>query len=161
MAKSNFIKDNQNLIITTVVIFLSYKKIILPLMEKLGLTKSQAESNILSETTNPNSPWSPLYWKSAGPGALILTDNAANSFAETIYNAPGWLYDDFEKVLAVFKQLKSKSQVSFLVDRFNEKYNKDLLLWLQGGSFLDWPSDRFSSDQVGQLIDYVNNLKSE
>jgi hypothetical protein len=31
---------------------------------------------------------------------------------------------------------------------------------MQGGSWIDWPADRFSSDQVGQLIDYVKNLKS-
>lgn len=160
MAKTNFFKENQSLIITGVVIFLSYNKIILPLMEKLGLTKTKSELDILSESTNPNSAWSPLYWQSAGRGALILTDNAVNEFCETIYNSVGYVYDDFEKVLAVFKQLKSKSQVSFLVDRFNQKYNKDLLLWLQGGTFLDWPSDRFSSSQVGQLIDYVKSLKS-
>jgi hypothetical protein len=160
MEKNNFIKDNQNLIITGVVIFLSYKKIILPLMEKLGLTKSQAETNILEESTNPNSAWSPLYWKSAGSGALILTNNAADKFCDEIWNSVGYFSDDFEKVLGIFKQLKSKSQVSFLVDRFNQKYTKDLLVWLQGGSWIDWPADRFSSDQVGQLIDYVKNLRS-
>jgi hypothetical protein len=75
----------------------------------------------------------------------------------TIWNSVGYFYDDFDAVLGVFKQLSTKTQVSQLVEKFNQKYKKDLLIWLKGDL---WPSDRYSNEQVNQLIQLVKNYKN-
>lgn len=158
MAKSNFLKDNSSLIIGLVVVYFGYTKIIKPLLEGVGLSKSEAELEIERQTSNPASPWNPNYWRKGG--ATIITNSQVEKFVNTIWNAPGYVYDDFDAVLGVFKQLKTKSQVSYLADKFNQLKGKDLLNWLQGGGALSWPADRFSADQVNQLIKYVNGLKN-
>jgi hypothetical protein len=90
----------------------------------------------------------------------MITTSKVQQFVNTIWNAPGYISDDFDAVLGVFKQLKTKSQVSYLAHKFNEIKGKDLLNWLQGGGALSWPADRFSAEQVNQLIKYVNGLKN-
>ena len=158
MAKSNFLKDNSSLIIGLVVIYFGYTKVIKPLLEGVGLSKSEAEIEIEQQTSNPSSPWNPNYCRKGG--ATIITNSQVQKFIDTIWNAPGYTFDDFDAVLGVFKQLKTKSQVSYLADKFNQAKGKDLLNWLQGGGALSWPADRFSADQVNQLIKYVNGLKN-
>lgn len=158
MSKSNFLKDNSNLIIGLVVIYFGYTKVIKPLLESVGLSQSEAEIEVQKQTSNPQSPWNPNFWRKGG--ATILTVADTNRYINTIWNAPGYITDDFDAVLGVFKQLKTKSQVSYLADRFNQVKGKDLLNWLQGGNALSWPADRFSADQVNQLIKYVNGLKN-
>lgn len=57
MAKSNFLKDNSSLIIGLVVVYFGYTKIIKPLLEGVGLSKSESELEIEKQTSNPASPW--------------------------------------------------------------------------------------------------------
>jgi hypothetical protein len=158
MAQNNFLKDNQSLIIGGVVLYLVYTKILKPVSETFGLSKSDEEKNVEKEITTINSPWNPRYWRT-GQSQKIITTEQVNKFINTIWNAPGYFYDDFDAVLGVFKQLKYKSQVSYLAEKFYQQKGKDLLSWLQGGGALSWPADRFSSEQVNQLIKYVNTLK--
>jgi len=158
MAQSNFLKDNQNLIIGGVILYLAYTKILKPLSESFGLSKSGEEKNVDKEITKPGSAFNPNYWRSV-PNALIIKNDAVNKYIDTIWNAPGYFYDDFDAVLGVFKSLKTQTQVSYLAFKFNEKYKKDLLNWLVGGTLLSYPADRFSAEQVNQLITYVNGLK--
>jgi hypothetical protein len=158
MARSNFLKDNSSLIIGLVVVYFGYTKVIKPILESVGLQKSNEELEIEKQTSNPGSPWNPNYWRKGG--ATIITNSQVQKFIDTIWNAPGYISDDFDAVLGVFKQLKTKSQVSYLAHKFNEAKGKDLLNWLQGGGALSWPADRFSADQVNQLIKYVSGLKN-
>jgi hypothetical protein len=158
MARSNFLKDNSSLIIGLVVVYFGYNKVIKPILESVGLQKSNEELEIEKQTSNPGSAWNPNYWRKGG--ATIITNANVNKYIETIWNAPGYFSDDFDAVLGVFKQLKTKSQVSYLADKFNQVKGKDLLSWLQGGGALSWPADRFSAEQVNQLIKYVNGLKN-
>lgn len=158
MARNNFLRDNSNLIIGLVVVYFGYNKVIKPLLENIGLQKSSEELEIEKQTSNPLSPWNPNYWRKTG--ATIITNANVNKYIDTIWNSVGYFYDDFDAVLGVFKQLKTKSQVSYLADKFNQSKSKDLLNWLQGGGALNWPADRFSADQVNQLIKYVNGLKN-
>jgi hypothetical protein len=158
MARSNFLRDNSQLIIGLVVIYFGYTKVIKPILEGVGLQKSSEEIEIEKQTSNPSSPWNPNYWRKGG--ATIITNSKVQQFVNTIWNAPGYISDDFDAVLGVFKQLKTKSQVSYLAHKFNEMKGKDLLNWLQGGGALSWPADRFSAEQVNQLIKYVNGLKN-
>ena len=158
MARSNFLKDNSQLIIGLVVVYFGYTKVIKPILESVGLQKSDEELEIEKQTSNPGSAWNPNYWRKGG--ATLIREADVQRFVNTIWNAPGYLFDDFDAVLGVFKQLKTKSQVSFLADKFNQMKGKDLLNWLQGGDALSWPADRFSAEQVNQLIKYVNGLKN-
>lgn len=158
MAQSNFLKNNQNLIIGGVILYLAYTKILKPLSESFGLSKSDEEKNVDKEITKPGSAFNPNYWRSV-PNALIIKNDAVNKYIDTIWNAPGYFYDDFDAVLGVFKSLKTQTQVSYLAYKFNEKYKKDLLNWLLGGTLLSYPADRFNAEQVNQLITYVNGLK--
>lgn len=158
MAQSNFFKDNQNLIIGGVVLYFGYTKIFKPLFESLGLSKSEEELNVNKETTNVNSAFNPNFWKTI-PNALILKNDVVTKYVETIWNAPGYFYDDFDAVLGVFKSLKTQTQVSYLAYKFNQLKQKDLLNWLLGGGALSYPADRFSAEQVNQLITYVKGLK--
>jgi hypothetical protein len=158
MARNNFLKDNSSLIIGLVVLYFGYTKVIKPLLEGVGLSKSDEEIEIEKQTSNPGSPWNPNYWRKGG--AMLIRETDVQRFVNTIWNAPGYISDDFDAVLGVFKQLKTKSQVSYLADKFNQMKGKDLLNWLQGGGALSWPADRFSAEQVNQLIKYVNGLKN-
>jgi hypothetical protein len=157
MAKNTFLKDNQNLIIYGVLIYVGYAKVIKPILDKIGITKTDEEIEIERESTKIDSPWNPNYYKQFGSRPVLLSKEAfINKDLETIWNSVGYWYDDFDAVLGVFKRMSAKTQVSQLVDRFNKAYKKDLLIWLKGDT---WPSDRFSDEQVNQLIQLVKNYK--
>lgn len=158
MAQNNFLEKNSKLIIGLVVVYFGYNKVIKPLLDTFGLTKSDEEKNIDKEIVNENSAFNPNFWRKSG--ATIIKEDAVQKFINIIWGSVGYLYDDFDAVLGVFKQLKTKSQVSYLTYKFNLKKNKDLLNWLLGGSGLSWPADRFSADQVNQILRYVNSLRN-
>jgi len=158
MARNNFLKDNQNLIIYGILIYVGYSKVIKPILDKIGITKSDEEIEIEKEIVKLDSPWNPNYYKQFGNRPVLLISNSTiDGLLTTIWNSVGYTYDDFDAVLGVFKRLKSKTQVSQLVDKFNQKYKKDLLVWLKGDL---WPSDRFSDAQVNQLIQLVKTYKN-
>jgi len=157
MANNNFLRDNGAiLLLGGVVLIVGYDKVISPLLELLGLQKDKNVALIEAQQATTNSAWNPNFWRTQG--STILTNAAATNFVNQIWNSVGWLNDDFEKVFGVFKLLKTKSQVSYLAMKFQEQKQKDLLSWLLGGGALSYPADRFSSEEVGQLVQYVNNL---
>jgi hypothetical protein len=154
MANNNFIKDNAAIIIIGVLAVGAMTKLLNPILELLGLSKDAGTINIENENTNSNSAWNPNFWRTQ-PNATILTNAAASDMINKIWNSVGYISDDFELVFSVFKQLRTKSQVSYLVAKFQEQKGKDLLTWLLGGIY---PYDRYSSSEVNQLINYVNQL---
>jgi hypothetical protein len=158
MARNNFLKDNQNLIIYGILIYVGYSKVIKPILDKVGITKSDEEILIEKEITKLDSPWNPKYYRQFGSRPVtLIRSTAIDGMLTTIWNSVGYFYDDFDAVLGVFKQLSTKTQVSQLVEKFNQKYKKDLLVWLKGDL---WPSDRYSNEQVNQLIQLVKNYKN-
>ena len=158
MAQNKFLKDNQNLIIYGILIYVGYSKVIKPILDKIGITKSDEELEIEKEVVKLDSPWNPNYYKQFGNRPVtLIKETTIEGLLNTIWNSVGYTYDDFDAVLGVFKRLSAKTQVSQLVDRFNRKYKKDLLVWLKGDL---WPSDRFSDAQVNQLIQLVKGYKS-
>lgn len=155
--QNTFIKDNALLLILGgVVVIVGYDKIVAPLLELIGLKKDANTIAIEQQQLSTQSAWNPNFWKNKN--SIILTNAAATNYVNQIWNSVGWLQDDFEKVFGIFKTLKTKSQVSFLADKFLQLKQKDLLTWLLGGGALSYPADRFSADEVGQLIAYVNKL---
>jgi hypothetical protein len=125
------------------VIFLAYtivKKVfggIDGVLEALGLKESEEDKALkaqlggaTADTNRPESPWSPAFYKTAPAGARIVTSAAADKLAKQIWDSVGSFYDDPESGLAAIKQLPSQAALSFLSDRFQSKYSRDLYNWL-------------------------------
>lgn len=119
-----------------------------------GEDQNQTNS-INKEILNKSSAFLPAFYKSAPLGSLLLTRSSADSLVNKILNSTGFFSDDFSAVLAVFRQLKTQSQVSYLSDRFQAISGKDFLTWLVGSVY---PNDRYSAEQVNQLINIVKML---
>lgn len=156
--QKNFLEKIPTPVYYGIGIYIGYRAILRPILIELGLIKSDEEKEVDKNTSDPNSPFSPTMWKKGPTGTLIIKEETVNKFIDSIWNSVGWFSDDFDRVLSVFKNLKTQSQVSYLSDKFQQKKQKDLLSWLLGGNWASWPGDRFSADQVSQLIDYVNKL---
>ena len=125
----------------------------------LGLKKDEYDKAVAEESSNPASPWSPNYWQSSEAKknrALLIKEAAVQDMIQKIYKSVGYLQDDWSTAFAQIKRCKTKSMISYLAYKFQQKYGKDLLEWLPGGS--GWPNDRFSNEQVAQAIAYVNTL---
>lgn len=79
--------------------------------------------------------WRPNYYKellaSKQYQSIMITPVAiADALAKQIYDAKGLLNDKEAQIYAAFNQLHYLTQVSFLADRFNTLYKKDLRSWL-------------------------------
>ena len=153
MAKQINIKGTDALLIGGgVIAFFAIKKLLI----KFGIASGPGTQQTINELTNPGSPWKPEYWKK-GSGALLIKNAVADKYATTIHNAFTVFQDDFNAIVSVFSQLKTKSQVSYLAQKFAEKYNEDLLQFLtNGGGILPW--DGLSDSQLLQITNYVNKL---
>jgi hypothetical protein len=110
------------------------------------------------EQSNPGSPWKPTYWKQFTSFTYVITEAQAVQLANIIHNAFGLFQDDYNAVLSVFNQLRTKANVSYLADIFAREHgNQDLLGFLtDGGGILPW--DGLSQDHLQTLINYVDKL---
>lgn len=130
------------------------------LFNTLGIWNGPGGTAVAHEQTNPNSPWKAAFWQSAynsGTEVTLLTADAVNTFCQQIHDAFTVFQDDFNQIMAVFSQLKTKSQVSYLADKFQQRYREDLLSFLKdGGGILPW--DGLSDTHLKVLTDLVNNL---
>lgn len=125
------------------------------LLVSLGLAGGKGEKEVKNELQDPGSPWKPAYWKKVG--GTVLTRSTADYYAKKIYDALNWYADDTAKVNGVFAELTTKSQVSFLADVFNQKYNADLLSYLQEGSDT-FPWNGLSDDELLKITNLVDRL---
>jgi hypothetical protein len=119
-----------------------------------GETPAEA-AKVAREAGSISSPWNPNFYKNYKGQILLLSNSFADMYVQGILNSVGWFQDDFSQVLGIFKQLKTQSQVSYLADRFARYSGQDLLTWLQGNTY---PNDRYSAEEVNQLIDLVKQL---
>lgn len=99
--------------------------------------------------TASNSAFNPNWYKSV-PGAVLVTRATAENLAAIIYDAMGFFNDNEDAVYAVFRQLKAKTQVSWIADVFFQKYNADLYQFLRG---------RMSDSEMDIIHGIVNNLQ--
>lgn len=121
-----------------------------------GFSSGPGGSQSGAEQSNPYSPWKPNYWRYANTktAVLLLTNAAALDYAKKIQNAFAVLQDNFNEIMGVFSQLRTKTQVSFLADIFQQKYNQDLLTFLRdAGGLLPW--DGLSDDHLKIITDLV------
>lgn len=128
-------------------------------LENLGIWDSQDTKSLDNAATNPQSFWNPNYWQTVKPDykpwTYAITEDTAMQWAKEIYNAVGWINDDEEAIIAVFKRCRTKANCSFLAWAFQKKYGQDLLTWLRGGI---WPQDRLSDKDVNVINDYISKL---
>lgn len=93
---------------------------------KFGIGQSNEAKDILTMKA-----FKPSYYKTLKGNVFLLTKASALKMAKDIHDAVtlGGLYSDDSAILGVIKNLKTKSQVSFLSDVFFEKYGKDMLTY--------------------------------
>lgn len=104
-------------------------------------TDDERESEI-ARTEKKANEFSPLYWQKppSGKTSQLLTMAVTNKYLSTIKNAIGYVYDNPEEILGVFRQLKYKTQVSWLADNWQKQHGSDLQAWL--GDKLDTDKQR-------------------
>lgn len=129
--------------------------------DALGITDSeatkankQAVANAQNQAASTGSPWSPQFYKSAPSGSHIMTQATADALALEVWNSVGIFSTSIEDVYAAMKQLGYQTQISFLADRFNALYNKDLFSWLT----LQYTKMGTPDPVLSTIIDYVNSL---
>jgi hypothetical protein len=122
----------------------------------LGVLTSAATTAVKNNINNPNSFWQPSFWKqytSFPNGSLTATQ--AMQYLVAIDNAFGPISDDVAAVNAVFHQLTSQSEVSYMADIAYQASGRDLLTYLRGTS---WPNDRLSDSEINDIDIYLQKL---
>jgi len=121
-------------IIVIVIVLLGYLLVLRPLLMKFGIIESkedkQRDKTAKTLGTSISSPFSPSYYKTI-PGAMLLTRSSADRLAKELNNAIGFFTDDENAVYGVLRQLKAKTQLSYLSDVFFQNYKMDLYQLLQ------------------------------
>ena len=134
----------------------AYFLIARPILTKLGIIKSDKQISIENETLKINSPWNPNYWHQYS-GAHIITGTALGDIIYNIQDSFGVLADNYDVILAQFKKLQYKTQVSYLAEQWQKQKGTDLLSFLgNGGGIFPW--DGLSTEHLSALINYVNTL---
>ncbi len=91
--------------------------------------------------------FSPTYY--VGKTVEPLWDSTAN-IIKKIYDAKGYVKDDEEGILSLFKKFTSQRQTSYISDKFQKEYDKDLYTYLN--SFM-------SNQVIGQRqLGSTNNM---
>jgi hypothetical protein len=139
-------------------IYILYKPI-KALFDTFGITQSAtAEAVQQAQTSGAKSPFSPLYWRGIR-GAYLIPVSQANAKAKAIFDSITYFGNDYSKILAIFKTLNYKTQVSFLAQQFQALYKKDLLEYLRSGKSSRLVQNALSENKIQTIIDFVNKLK--
>lgn len=120
-------------------LWLGWRFVLSPILEGLQLkdTPEEAAAKKLQDKVESlnisRDYWNPAFIHKAPAGytAKILTQSDANILARKIKDAAGYFNDNEEQIYSVFRELKYKSQIAFLVYKFNVLYGLDLYTWLK------------------------------
>lgn len=121
----------------------------------IGLSQSENNVHVNALSSDTTSYWNPKFVDNAPSGTLLLTISNTDKIITDIKSCFGYFYDDFPKILSIFKTLKTQSQVSFISKRFSTIEKSDFLLYLMGESY---PQDRLSASEIIQIDDYIKKL---
>jgi hypothetical protein len=135
-------------------IAVGYFGIAKPILNKLGVTKSNTDRQI--ESAAFKSAWDESFWNT--PGATLITYNTVNQLVNQIYNYPGWLSDDYLAVKTAIFSLKTQSQVSYLAYMFHKLKNKNLYEYLRNANGSVWFAEGLSDEHLNELNKYVLSL---
>jgi hypothetical protein len=133
-----------------------YFLVIQPAMQKLGILDSAEDIKVKNEKQKIGGAFDPNMWqtKSIVPP---LPKNTVDNYIDTITGSFGIFADNYAAILGVFKQLRSKVQVSYLSYVFLQNEGVELLEFLgTGGGLLPW--DGLSDDHLAAIVDYANSL---
>lgn len=147
-------KDQKYLIGAGAGAALLYLGVLNPLLKFLGIKKSDETKQVDAAGNNPQSPFSPVFYKNV-PGAILMTRASADNMAKIIYDSIGALNDCEECVIGVFKSLKFQTQCSYLAEIFFINYKQDLLQFIRGGW---WPYEGLSDAHLTTIVNYVKGL---
>lgn len=111
--------------------------------------KAQQAQQTTQYSTALSSPFSPRYYKERGAGAVLVTKDTAERLARQIESAFGYFNDTETQIYAALRQLKYKTQVSFVADTYARLYQRDLYLRLE---------DKLSDSELAIVNGIVNNL---
>ena len=140
--------------IAGIILYMVYKWLVF-----LGVFRSGATIDLDNASTNPNSYWSPSFWRNKPtyePWTYTLNEQQAYNLLQTIYDAIGWVNDNEDTVIGVFKSLRTQANLSYMAEVFYKYYDgQDLLTWLRGGN---WPQDRLSDADVQTINQYISRL---
>lgn len=106
------------------------------------------------KAASSSSAFSPNFYKTAPAGATLVRRAEADKLAKQIWDSVGTFYDNSSQGLAAFKQMKTKSVVSWVADVFNQNYQRDLYNWLH----LKYDTDT-QRKTLSEIVTYVNSLK--
>jgi hypothetical protein len=114
-------KEDKQLLLYGGIAAITYFGVLLPILKKVGIVKSAEDILLINQANIPNqqNPFSPAFYKYGPTGTKLLTVATATMYADRIYNAMGYIYDDEAAVYSVFRSLSTLSQVSFVAERFN------------------------------------------
>lgn len=155
----------EKLIEDVVIIGVIYFFAVKPIFEKLGITKTGSDTSVedVAAQTPSKSAWSGDAFKKAAPTKtiLLLTSAAKKDYATKIFNALNSFWNDDENaVVAIFRALKTQSQVADLAQYFRTTYNADLFDTLKNGTEYTktWRplTAGLSTELVAEIIKIVN-----
>jgi len=116
--------------------------------DRIIINKEQEKVNTIS------SPWNPAYHKNAPKESSLFTVSAGDKYATLIYDSvSSILPDNPRQALSTIKNARTKTQVSWISDRFNQKYNNDMFNYL--AYHFDTPEQM---SNLVSMITYVNSL---
>lgn len=133
------------------------------ILEALGFKRDPAEKDLdkaaqvaNEQNQNSESPWSPQYYRNAQTKGIAMTlipaDKAAN-LSKQIWDSVGVFTDTPVQASSAIKQLPTKAAVSWLAEKFNVLYDRDL--W-------DWLNLKFDTDEQKKVLTdmahYVRSL---
>ena len=157
-------KSDNEIFLTLGILALAYFGVINPLLKKIGIKKTEEEKqedvNIKEAETGgaSSNPFDPNFWKS-GPERLLLTTAEVTKRADAIWNcsAPNYFYQDNEAcIMGAITTLKTQTQVSYLSDFFQKKYQVSLIKFLKTGR-TSAPWAGLSDSELNEVIANVKN----
>ena len=125
------------------------------LLQSIGIWSSPDTKALDNVATDARSFWNPNFYKQFSTYSYAITRAQAVQYIQQIMDAFGAFNDCEDCVIAVFKQLKTKSNVSYLSDVFYQTQGQDLLTYLRGGL---WPQDHLSDSDVNTINNFLSQL---
>jgi len=124
-------------------------------LNSFGITESQETKDVDKEESNPNSPWSPLFYDKAPTGSKLLTTAQLNWLYDQIDSSWGYFDDDEEKIKGAIKAIiKYQSQWSFFSSWLAKTKSIDLFDYMRGGAY--W--GRLEDSDMAEITDYIKSL---
>ena len=120
-------------------------------MQKVGVVDDAEDAK--AETLLEKNFWSPRYVEQFGKQKVtFLKSESAKQFAKQLWDAGGTFNDDEQAMYGVFRQLKTKVQVSQLAKVFFNMYGQDLAQYL---------ANHLNNDELAIIYGITNKLKAK